>query len=142
MKLFTFILFAIASLVAKAAPGSLRDTAGSLLDGQTDKTARYKPSPYVPRKLGPRNLGEDVTFNREYNEDGEPPAGRQIQVSIDYPVDEPETTETLLKPSEDEHDGDGHRKLYYNCYSYCWWHWYYGYITYCCPYWGCAYYYC
>ena len=96
-------MFAIASFVAKAAPGSLRDNAGSSLE-ETEVAAKYKPSPYVPRRLGPRNLGEDVTFNREYNEHGEPPAGRQIQVSIDYPVDEPEGTETLMKPSEDEHD--------------------------------------
>ena len=134
MKLFAFLFFAIASFV-NAGPSALRQ----LLE---EERGQYKPSPYIPRKLGPRNLEEDVTFNREYNEDGEPPAGRQIQVSIDYPVDEPETTETLLKPSEDEHDEEGHRKLYYNCYSYCWWHWYYGWITYCCPYWGCGYYYC
>ena len=140
MKLFLFVLIALACLV-KAEPDALRGG-----DAEKEKTI-FKPSPYAPhRKLGPdpRFLGEngDVTFNREYNEEGEPPAGRQVSVSMEYPVDEPETSETLLKPSEDVHDEDGHRKLYYNCYSYCWWHWYYGYITYCCPWWGCAYYYC
>ena len=140
MKLFLFVLLALACLT-KAEPEAvaLRGAEGE------DEKALFKPSPYVPRKLGPdpRFLGDnggDVTFNREYNEDGEPPAGRAVSVSIDYPVDEPMTTETLKKPSEDEH-GDG-RRLYYNCYTYCWWHWYYGWITYCCPYWGCAYYYC
>ena len=93
----------------------------------------------------PRFLSEEdpVTFNREYNEDGQPPAGRQVKVDAEHPAGQPDDdSETLKSPAEDEHDEDGHRQLYYNCLSYCWWNSYYGWITYCCPWWGCGYYYC
>ena len=129
MKLFTFLLVTLASF-ALAAPSALRKT----------KEVADKKVPGLG--LGPRFLEEDVNFNREYNEDGEPPAGRQVQFSQEHPVQEPDSSETLKKPSEDEHEEGGHRELYYNCYSYCWWDSYYGWITYCCPWWGCGYYYC
>lgn len=130
MKLFALVLFAFASIVKAEPTHHLR---------VLEKEPEFK-------KLGPRFL-EDVTINREYNEEGQVPAGRQVQVSMEHPVDEPEgfgDGETLKKPSEDEHaeSEEGHRSLYYNCYYWCWWNWYYGYITYCCPWWGCGYYYC
>ena len=137
MKLFIFVLIVIASLV-KAETHKLR-----ALNGHDEKEASVEVT--TPGYgLGPRFLESDVTFNRDYNEEGQPPAGRAIQVSIEYPVEEPDDVDhdALHSPAEDEHDEDGNRKLYYNCYYYCWWHWYYGWITYCCPWWGCGYYYC
>ena len=133
MKLFSFLLITLASF-AMAAPSKLC---------KTKDNSKEVDLKFPGQGLGPRFLQEDVTFNREYNEDGQPPAGRQVQVNAEHPANEPDDlAETLKKPSEDEHDEDGHRELYYNCYSYCWWNSYYGWITYCCPWWGCGYYYC
>ena len=157
MKLFAFLLLALASLV-KAEHGALR---------QTEEIADEN-KPVVPdqRGIGPRFLGK-VTFNREYNEDGEPPAGRQVDISPDHPAEEPDDEdETLGASSRGDSLGPSSRALSefrnrklgkkkkkkksksthhddaYNCYDYCWWHSYYGWITYCCPWWGCGYYYC
>ena len=127
MKLFLFIFIAIASL-ATATPNALRDANNK---GEM-------------RKLGPANPDEVVTIDREYNEEGQPPAGRQVRIDPEHPAEEPEDMgfEKIMKPADDEHVDGGHRELYYNCYSYCWWNSWYGYITYCCPWWGCGYYYC
>ena len=75
MKLFTFLLIALASF-AKATPQTLRKT--------------FEVAKEEPRKLGPLNEGEEVTINREYNEEGQPPAGRQVHISVEYPAEEPE----------------------------------------------------
>ena len=135
MKLFLFVLLAIACFTKAAPDVALR---GADEDSK-DEFAEVVIEDGRPNQagIGPRFLG-DVTFNRDYNEEGEPPSGRQIAISMEHPVDDP-SDETLAKPSEDEHD---RRRLYYNCYSYCWWNDYYGWITYCCPWWGCGYYYC
>ena len=136
MKLFTFLLITLASFTMAAPTSNLCKMK------EDSKGAGLK---YPGQGLGPRFLSDEdpVTFNREYNEDGQPPAGRQVQVNAEHPANEPDDlAETLKKPSEDEHDEDGQRELYYNCYSYCWWDSYYGWITYCCPWWGCGYYYC
>lgn len=134
MKLFYF--FFIALFASASATTTLR----KLQDN--DRKAVTKD---LPRHLGPAFADEDVTFDREYNEDGEPPKGRQVKVDPDHPIEDlkKEDHETLVPPGEEEHvGGGGHRELYYNCYYYCWWDWWYGWITLCCPSWGCNYYYC
>ena len=141
MKLFTFVLFALAAFANAANPNTstraLRSTAAA---GSVKAVGVDTPK----RKLGPAFPDEDVTMDREYNEEGQPPAGRQLRLEPDHPLEQPANEEKLMPPSSDEHDhiGDGHRQLYYNCYSYCWWDSWYGWVTYCCPYWGCGYYYC
>lgn len=135
MKLFQFLLVSLAyfSNTIKANPTNPRALR------TTEKDA-------VSRQLGPAFPDEDVTFDREYNEEGQPPAGRQVRLDPDHPIDEPADMmhkEMLAGDDVHDHVGDGHRELYhYNCYSYCWWNHWYGWITYCCPYWGCGYYYC
>ena len=123
MKHFTFILITLASFTMAAPTSNLRKMK------EDSKGVGLK---YPGQGLGPRFLSDEdpVTFNREYNEDGQPPTGRQVQVNVDHPANGPgDSAETLIKPTG-------------NCYSYCWWDSYYGWITYCCPWWGCGYYYC
>ena len=92
MKLFSFLLLliALASFVP-ATPGSLRETEAEVM---------FQPGRYAERHLGPQNEGEDVNFNRNYNEEGEPPVGRQIQISLEHPLagSEDADTDTLKDP--------------------------------------------
>ena len=134
MNLCIFILVALAS-ATRATRGALRE--------KQQPVAKFEPSSHdISRKLG-----EKVTINREFNEEGNLPVGRQVQVSVEEPVEEPDgVAETLEKPSGDdeEEDNQGNRDLTVwgmNCAD-CWWHCYYGWITRCCGHVRCDYYYC
>ena len=107
MKLFNFILITLASF-AMAAP-ALRKTT-------ENKGADLEIHP--EQGLGRRFLSKEdpETFNREYKEDGQPPVGRQIQVSAEHAENEFEGAKTLKKPSEDElGEAGGHRENYDDC---------------------------
>ena len=87
-------------------------------------------------------MDKGVTVNREFDEDGQLPEGREVHFNDDHPIEVPVDLEgeNLDLP---EGDGKHGRKLgSWSCYN-CWYDPYYGWISYCChSYYGCKYVYC
>lgn len=80
-----------------------------------------------------------VTVEREIiPQTGMPPEGRTVLAVDDHPLPPIEAD-----AESEDNEGSGDRRLTVWCKTYCWWHSYYGYITYCCDHTGyCAYVYC
>jgi hypothetical protein len=127
MKLFTLLIIALI-YSASAASGNLRSDRKSVAAEEL-------------RKLEGSMKVTQVTIDREVDGEGNVPKGRSVPYDANHPL-------TVPPEVEDNPDSDhGRRDLGYgaSCSS-CWWSAYYGYITYCCAYYGnaysCDYYYC